>query len=267
VLVEEDRPVGVPVVGEPDVGVGRPDQPAEVGQVLRDWFRVPPREVPVRLGVDRHDLTAQFPEDAGAGDRAGTVAGVDGDRQVGVRDGFAVDGREQLLDVQVGGVVDVRDLARLVPGDGREVLGEEAFLDPFERPQGELDAVGADQFHAVVLRGIVRGSDHQPRDALAFAVGLQPRRREHPQPVDVGADAREAALGGTREHPPGLAGVPGQRGTVRVPDGPGGRGDLHDELRIEVLVCHAADATRPEDLHSPVRLPRAQLNLCTSLAT
>ena len=76
---------------------------------------------------------------------------------------------------------------------------EQARLDGFEAVTGEFDPVGGDEFDAVVLGGVVRGGDRQPRDARRLAVGLQAGRREGAQAVDRDADAGEPAGGGVDE--------------------------------------------------------------------
>ncbi len=81
-LVDEHPAVGVAVVGESEVGVGRADERPEVSEVLGDGFGVAAGEVAVGLGVDGVDLTAEFAEQVGARQRASAVAGVDDDSEV-----------------------------------------------------------------------------------------------------------------------------------------------------------------------------------------
>ncbi len=193
------------------VGLRGPNQPTQVVEVLGHGFGIPPREVAVGLGVDGDDATAQLAEKAGAGQRPGAVAGVECHRQVRVRDAIAVHGVEEGVDVLRASVFDPPAASGVVPRDERELLVEQPFLDPFEGVPGEFHAVGADELHPVVLRGVVAGSHHQAGDALALRVGLERRRREDAHAVDVTADRREAAGGAVGEHLAGRPRVPPQR--------------------------------------------------------
>ncbi len=82
-LVDEHPAVGVAVVGDTEVGVGRADERPQVFEVLGDGFGVTAGEVAVGLGVDGVDLTAEFAEQVGTCKRASSVAGVDDDSEVG----------------------------------------------------------------------------------------------------------------------------------------------------------------------------------------
>lgn len=249
-LVDEDGTVGVAVVGDPHVGVGRAHECAEVAEVFAHRLGLPAGEVAVRLGVHGDDVTPEFAVERRAGERARTVARVQGDRQVGGRDRRPVDGVGQLCAVVAARGRHLPVGSHTVPGGVVELLGGERALHALQVGNRQLDAVAADELDAVVLAGVVTRGHHHRRDAGALRVRLRGRRRNHPEPVDVHADALEARDGRVFEHAAGGSGVPCDRDAVGAPHRAGRLRDAQHEPRCELLVGHAPRSARPEDVHA-----------------
>ena len=159
------------------------------------------------------------------------------------------EGIEQFRDVLAVRRLDPPRLADGVPRGGGKPVVEHVRLDLFEVGDAEFDAVRADEFHAVVLRRVVRGRDHDRRAGRLAGVADGARGRRRAEAVDVDADALESARGRVRKHLAGRAGVPGDDGAVGLPDRAGRLGDPEDELGRQAVADDAPSAARTEQSH------------------
>jgi hypothetical protein len=113
------------------------------------------------------------------------------------------------LHVAAFGVVEAHRLAdaRLRPrGQGLGI--DDTLLDFALDVIGQLEPVRTEELDAVVLKGIVRGADHDPGiGAHAGGDEGDGRRRQRADQHDVGAGGDDARLERTLEHVAGQAGV------------------------------------------------------------
>ena len=81
--VEDDQPVGVAVVGEPEVELAVGDERPEVTERLGGRLARPAREEAVDVGVERDHVRPERLEDLRGRTRGHPVAAVDGDPEAG----------------------------------------------------------------------------------------------------------------------------------------------------------------------------------------
>ena len=210
----------------------------------------------VGVVADGDDFGAEFLENERADEVGGAVSAIDDDFQA--VEGNVVGGVFGELDVAAAGVVDAVGLADL-RGRQRRGFGfvaHDVALDEGFEVVGELVAVRAEDFHAVVLVRIVGGGDHDAGDGSHRFRQVGDGGRGHgADEVNVHSHGNEAAGDGGFQHVAGNAGVladehavaAGAVGAEDVGDGLAhAQGDLGGDREF---VHAAADAVGSKKFH------------------
>jgi hypothetical protein len=162
-VVEEERTVGVPVEGDPQVEAASPDQILQVGEIF--WNERVGRmigERAVGLEVEPGEACHDPIEDLLDGNPRHPVAAVDGDPQR--TDRFGGDDREKVIDV-TGDRIHPPDLALMVGDERGARLDVGSDLDE-PGVRADRRRAGTAQFDPVVDRRIVRRRDNRARHVL-----------------------------------------------------------------------------------------------------
>jgi len=246
--VDDDDPVGVAVVTEPEVPVALGDERAEVSEALGRRFALPGGEVTVDVRLERAHVAAQTVENLGRREARHPVATVDGHPETVEGRAVVASERRHLLAVSGEGV----DPARLpprVPGDRVRAVRDEAFDRPLALPVVLL-AVD-EQFDSVVCGWVVAGGDH---DAVPVARGVRERRRgEFADAERLRTAAQDAGLYGRDE--PLSGGPPVSSDDDRLGLAGDGAADAEREVRRDGLADAAPDPGCPEEVHTRGSVP------------
>ena len=184
VLVDDDEPIGVRVLGEADVRARATHEIAQPGQARLVRLRVL-RGCCVRARVDGDHVAAEGLEQAKRGSRRGAAAGIHGDLEPARPDALDVDGPRDRAEVPGGGrrvganlghvqgahpgidalVIEVGELGRLVGPKGQSLGADEPERVPLERAVASADrdaAEGAGLAHVEHQRGDGDDSRRRP---------------------------------------------------------------------------------------------------------
>ena len=204
--VGEDDAVGVAVEGDAEVGLVLADELAGGFRVERAAAVIDVEAV--RVVADGDDFRAEFLKNERADEVGGAVSAIDDNFQA--VEGNIVGGVFGELDVAAAGVVDAVGLADL---RGRQrcrfgFVAHDVALNEIFEVVGQLVAVRAEDFHAVVLVGIVGRGDHDAGDGTHGFRQVGDGGRGHgADEIDVHSHGNEAAGDGGFKHVAGNAGV------------------------------------------------------------
>lgn len=208
VFINDGQTVGIGILRKADGGVLSADFIRQTGEIPGRGFRFV-GELSVRRGVDVDELTAQFAQQGGGRNTAGTVHAVEHDLVSFGGNAQYVNVFEYSLDVKgVGfGVIgrgdQILDPAVTVPGFVVELL------DAFGAGGGRRDGDAGQELDAVPLNRIVRSGDDGPGIGVeVFDHHGHARCRHHAQVDDLDAAGDQARDGRIADPRPAGAGIP-----------------------------------------------------------
>ena len=166
------RPVGVPVVGDAEIGAAVDHGALEPLDMRRADAVVDVHAV--RFGADHRDVGAGIGEDARRHARGRAIRAVEHDAEAAKRHRTArTEGREEVERVAVLGVGEPVDVADGAAGRPQHRPVELRLDLVFDRV-GQLVPAAGEDLDAVVGGGVVRGGDHHPE--VGVDVGGEERR-------------------------------------------------------------------------------------------
>ena len=181
-FVHGDHPVGVAIVGEPDLRAGGDDGLLQLGRVRGTAADVDARAV--GLGVQRDDFGAPGHPQSRRDPVGRPKGAVHDDAQAGLR---AQAQAEEVVQVEVLRLRQVANAAHLRAGRVRAVRPE-GGLDAVLHIIRKLEAVRAEELHAVIFDGVVRrGQDDAAGPSQAARQESQRGRGEDADAFDVAA--------------------------------------------------------------------------------
>ena len=247
--VHRQHPVGVAVVGEPDVGAQADDRLAELAGIGRATVDIDVHPVGCHVHLDH--LRPRLGEGAGARSECCPVGAINDHLDAPQAPAFkAAQGVGDVAVLCVGQGQDLADVgpqhrARRPAGALHEGLDAVLFVVV------ELVAVRPEEFDPVVGGGVVRGGDDGA--GVRSHVGGEERRGGGGQDaagIDVGACREQPCRQGSLEQ---VAGAPGvaddEHGGAAVPGTEGGcrrATEPQSELRGQLEIGDAPDAVRAE---------------------